>query len=597
MADPSQPLPEDETGSETSSARDRASEMERLRELLVGRERRELADLGRRLEEWELSPDEVAELLPDAIAQASGEDDRLAKALAPTLEAGIAESVHRNPQPITQAIYPILGPAIRKAISDTLSGFVDTLNRAIEHSFSRRGLAWRWEAWRTGVPYAEIVLEHALVYRVEQVFLIHGETGLLLGHAAVDESKSRDPDLVSGMLTAIRDFVGDSFEATDEGGLRTFKVGELTVLVEAGPRALLAAVVRGQPPRDLRTSLEETLETVHLQFRRQLAEFAGDDQPFQTVHPLLADLLETVVATDRPEERGRVARWAWIAVAVLLLVAIGWAVRGHIVFGRAVAALRSEPGITLLSAERGWGGWRFDGLRDPLARPPAQVVEGAVGHPADEVGGHWEPYLSFDPEIVLERARRLVAPPAGVELDLSDGRLVAHGTASARWAMAALARSRSLPGVSEIDLSGLEVSVPEDLEELRRSIESDRVLFALGSAGLEASALEALDRFARRMERLHEKATGLGYDTRLRLVGRTDSSGTEQTNRQLSEARARAVERALLERGVTVDEIVVEAVGDTAPLAAEPGERDRINRSVSFSVVLEGWTATDGDER
>ncbi|MDX1644289.1 MAG: OmpA family protein, partial [Thermoanaerobaculia bacterium] len=211
MADPSQPIESDDALSETPETEDPTAELERLRELLVGEERRDLARLERRFDDWELTPEEVAELLPDAVAQATGDDERLAKALAPTLEAGIAESVHRNPQQITQAIYPILGPAIRKAISDTLSGFVETLNRAIEHSFSRRGLAWRWEAWRTGVPYAEIVLKRALVYRVEQVFLIHGETGLLLAHAALDESKSRDPDLVSGMLTAIRDFVADSF--------------------------------------------------------------------------------------------------------------------------------------------------------------------------------------------------------------------------------------------------------------------------------------------------------------------------------------------------------------------------------------------------
>ena len=120
------------------------------------------------------------------------------------------------------------------------------------------------------------MLRHALVYRVEQVFLIHAETGLLLAHAASPDLKVTDADLISGMLTAIQDFVGDSFAPTEAGGaLRTFSVGEVTVMVERGPQAALAAVVRGQAPETLLPRLQDTLETVHLQFPG-LAEYNGD---------------------------------------------------------------------------------------------------------------------------------------------------------------------------------------------------------------------------------------------------------------------------------------------------------------------------------
>ncbi|MDX1645151.1 MAG: OmpA family protein, partial [Thermoanaerobaculia bacterium] len=379
----------------------------------------------------------------------------------------------------------------------------------------------------------------------------------------------------------------------EDGGLRTFKVGELTVLVEAGPRALLAVVVRGQPPSELLERMQETLETVHLQYRRPLADFDGDDEPFATVHPLLADRLETVVATDRAEGRGGAARWAWIAAALVVVGLVGWSMRDRVVFGRAVAALRAEPGITVLAAERGWGGWRFDGLRDPLARQPGAIVEAATGRAAGEVDGRWEPYMSFDPEILLARARRQLRPPEGVGIELDDGRLVASGSASARWALTALARARSLPGVDELYLGDLEIEVPEDLAAERRSIAGERVLFALGSARLDGAALATLDRIAGRIERLRDDAEAVGYDTVLRLIGRTDSSGTEQTNQALSEARARAVEGALLARGVEVDEIEIEAVGDSEPLsAAEVAEQARINRSVSFEIVFEGWSGT-----
>ena len=55
-----------------------------------------------------------------------------------------------------------------------------------------RSLKWRFEAWRTGRPFAEIVLLKTLVYRVDQVFLIHKETGLLLQHVVADEVRAKD---------------------------------------------------------------------------------------------------------------------------------------------------------------------------------------------------------------------------------------------------------------------------------------------------------------------------------------------------------------------------------------------------------------------
>jgi len=147
-----------------------AQELSELRELILGPERRRLRELERRLEAG-ATPEELAELLPEAIALRAGRDRQLARALAPTVESAIGESVRRNPREIASAIFPVLGPAIRKAIAETLAGLVASINSTIEHSLSPRGLRWRVEAWRIGVPYAQIVLKHALVYRVEQVLL------------------------------------------------------------------------------------------------------------------------------------------------------------------------------------------------------------------------------------------------------------------------------------------------------------------------------------------------------------------------------------------------------------------------------------------
>ena len=417
-------------------------ELAELRELLLGPERQRLRELERRLDAAGISGEELAELLPEAIALRTRQDRQLARALAPTVEGAISESVRRNPREIATAIFPVLGPAIRKAIAETLAGLVASINRTIEHSVSPRGLKWRLEAWRTGVPFAQIVLKHALIYRVEQVFLIHAETGLLLSHAWAPELEASDPELISGMLTAIRDFVADSFSPErDAGGLRRFSVGELTVMVEQGPRAVLAAVVRGEAPGDLHLRMQDTLETVHLQFAGALADFDGDASAFEPARPLLMELLTTVVATDQPRERRGAMAWLPWAVAALLLVLVlgGFAFRSHRRWTRAVSALESEPGIVLTRAERGGGRWRFAGLRDPIARDPSAVLAGAAVDSAD-VEQRWEPYLSLEPRMVLARARRSLAAPADVALSLAGDTLRLTGRAPLAWTIAAYFR-------------------------------------------------------------------------------------------------------------------------------------------------------------
>ncbi|NJM53355.1 MAG: hypothetical protein HC846_08145 [Blastocatellia bacterium] len=54
---------------------------------------------------------------------------------------------------------------------------VQSLNQSLEHSISPKGLRWRIEAWQTGKSFAEVVMLNSLIYRVEEVFLIHRETG------------------------------------------------------------------------------------------------------------------------------------------------------------------------------------------------------------------------------------------------------------------------------------------------------------------------------------------------------------------------------------------------------------------------------------
>ena len=190
-------------------------DLDELRELLLGPERAELDELREHIRSRSQRTIDLSEVLPDAILLRAGRDPRLMQVLEPLLEKALADSVRRDPRILAEALFPVITGAVRRAVASALQGLIESLNQIVETSISFRSVGWRIEAARTGKSYAEIALLRSLLYRVEQIFLIQNETGLLLQHVIADSVMVRDPDMISVMLTAIQNFVQDSFGAAD----------------------------------------------------------------------------------------------------------------------------------------------------------------------------------------------------------------------------------------------------------------------------------------------------------------------------------------------------------------------------------------------
>src|SRR6202020_2930098 len=167
---------------------------EELRHLIVAPETEGLAAVEERLNNLEKRTEDVSEVVAEAIhmRRATG-DQALADALAPTIQETLRESVRRDPHVLADALFPVMGPAIRKSITETLRSMLESFNEALEHSLSWQGLKWRIEAFRSGRPFSEVAMMHSLLFRVEQVFLIHRETGLVLSHVVAPQVATQDP--------------------------------------------------------------------------------------------------------------------------------------------------------------------------------------------------------------------------------------------------------------------------------------------------------------------------------------------------------------------------------------------------------------------
>lgn len=426
--------------------------LEDLRPLLVGPEQGRIQQLEERLTHV---GEMVADVLPEAVTQSRKKGEALAWSLEPIVGQSIGRVVRKDPGAFAEAIAPAMGPAIRKAVAHTLRAALERFNVALERSLTLASLRWRLEARRTGRPFAEVALLRTLVYRVDEVLLIHRDTGLLLERVTAGDGPSQDPDQVSAMLSALDTFTHEAFN--EDARLERFRVGPLAGWVEHGPTAILVAIVRGTAPESYEGVLREALERTHLALGKELTEFRGDTAAFAPAREVLMECL--LEHHEMPRRARRISPRAVAAlVAAIITIVAGllahrsW--REHRRFEALLGALQREPGLVVIGAERRGGLHAFTGLRDPLAEAPAAALARSGLDPAG-ASLQFDPFYSLHPSIIDRRAKRILRPPAGVTMTYRDGVLHAGGVAPRRWIERARSAAPLLPGVLAFDESRL----------------------------------------------------------------------------------------------------------------------------------------------
>ena len=562
--------------------------LEALRSVILEEDRAAIAKLQQKFDDPRQFAEAISSVLADAFALAGSRDEQLAEVLAPILERATQASISKNPGTMVGILYPLMGPVIRKSMAESLDGTLQRLNQAFKQSFSLQGVKWRLEALRSGSSFADVVLKHTVQFRVEHVFLIHRKTGLLIEHVAAPEAAAQDPQLVSGMLTAIQDFVRDSFEGTHKdggGGIDTLRLGDLLLWCEEGPFAFLAAVIRGNPPESLHAVLRESLTQIHDQFRSPLEEFQGDSAS-------LGDLVTPLGSCLRQQERPRetqLSRWLWVMPLVLLFVTGGWMISRAIDRSRVdtyVQRLREEPGIVVASAEFRDGKWQVSGLRDPLAADPA-VLLAESGVSSKRVVGHWGSYQALDPAIVIRRLAASLNTPLSVSLSVNRDTVEVTGSAPQYWVDRAKTLVAALPaGSPKVDFSALADVQDPEFVRLRDAIQGHVIAFDSNAdrpaRGKDASLDAAADEFGQLMS----VANRLGFSVRMMISGHADAKGNETANLSLSAARAEVVRSMLKARGIAPELLTVRSAGPLEPVQApNASPTAAMNRRVTFTVI------------
>ncbi len=543
------------------------SDLEQLRKLLLGSEYEDLLHLQQEFSDHSHTSEKISQVISEAIAIRSKRDDSISNALVPSVEDAIRVSAKRDPKRLSNALFPVMGPAIRESVAETVSAMMQQVNQLLENSLSARSIKWRFDAFRTKRTFAEVMLSETLVYQVEQVFLIHRESSLLINHLTSANAIVKDPDMVSSMLTVVTDFVKDSFVVDRQQNVKSIKFGQLNLLFEAGPHAIIVAAVRGIIPSDLQIAMREQLEELHRLYGSSLETYDGNAEQFpDTYQQLDRCLLSEKKEGESISEDDKSIPWpAIIVMSLLLLVPIAWWLYSYIEenkWNKVVANLQSEPGIVVLNHHRQDGEYIVNGLLDPLAKDPDEIIANDQQF-AGKVQLNMESYYSNEASFVNKRLLAILQPPATVTTNYENGSLQIKGEAKENW-IAGL--SNKLPyiwGITSVDTS--ELRPIEDLQilinQLVGSIEDVVIEFAPNSTELSSNDLPLVANLADKITSLTKHMHNSEQVFKVGVLGFADLSGSTSANNLISEGRARNIHQHLVDNGVSEENLLAKGLG------------------------------------
>lgn len=525
--------------------------LDELRDLILGLTPDELKVLQSWLKNKGKFTEEVSEILPKAVLLSIKKEDTLGAILLPVVEQAIFTSVQNNPKVLADALFPVMGAAIRKSISDTFREMIQSLNQTLENQFSVERIKWRIEALFSSKSFAEIVLLKGVKYHVKSVFLIHKETGLLIQDAYPDNAHLDEADMVSSMLTAVQDFVKDSFsdQLSSTDTLDTIKLNDFNVWLEDAPLAYLAVVIEGSPPESVRQIFKSNLESIHGKYAPVLANFEGDTDDGIGMKPFL----KNCVVAQEFEEKEKNNTKTYIILALLAVLIGVWAfysIQRNYRWNNFIETLKTQKSVVIIENGFESGKPYLVGMKDALQSEFGWIAA-QNDIDSNEINYRWTNYLSLEPEFVYTRILHKIKPPSEVITRLKTDTFLISGKASSVWIEKTKNYLADTENTLHIDISQLTPSEKDSILWIQKQFENYQLKFTFGVSQVNTENKELLDQ----MRIQFEKFQRFEPNSILNITVTLDNEGSLRGNVNFAKKRFRSVENYLLKNGLNRNSI------------------------------------------
>ena len=226
------------------------------------------------------SPDDMAEALGGVLAGAVRVQERrsrddLVDAVSSVVSEAIQVQIRDSRQNLVEALFPIIGELTQRYIGEIFRELQRNIDARLKSNLGPKRVVRQATAQLRGIEVADLELRDALPFNVREAFLIQSGSGLLL--ASAGSGATLDSDLISGMLTAVRSFMHDSFNRTElPEHMDEIQYGQQRIIIQDGRLCYLAVVINGIEPPGFRAELHRFLNRLHASQHKVLQDFDGD---------------------------------------------------------------------------------------------------------------------------------------------------------------------------------------------------------------------------------------------------------------------------------------------------------------------------------
>lgn len=198
---------------------------------------RQLDELRRVLLKPEALVDRISPVIADILAEQINQSrDEIARVIAPAISEAIRHQVYQAREDVVDALYPVVGQMIARAVAEAVRNLAQSIDERVRQSTSLMINPRYWQARLHGVSHGEYALREVLPFTIHEIFLIQRRSGLLICHYSAGPERP-DRDVISGMLTAIRDFAQEAFGREETGELGAIAYESRQIVLESGSAA------------------------------------------------------------------------------------------------------------------------------------------------------------------------------------------------------------------------------------------------------------------------------------------------------------------------------------------------------------------------
>jgi outer membrane protein OmpA-like peptidoglycan-associated protein len=541
----------------------------------------------------------IATILPTAIScEIKKSPTEIAKAIAPEMAIAIQEQIRLDPDSIATTLGPEMGEAIKNqimvekdamvdalypVIGSTISKYmvelVKTINDKVESAFSLEGIKRKIRAKIQGVSEAELILQEAVNYEVQAVFLIHKASGLVIREVHPALELRLEADMLAGLLTAIRSFVNEGIVQPGEfSELHQIEYDASQIILEVAGYCYLAAVVKGAPSQKFTQRLKKTLSRIVLKYGKLIAAYDGNPA---TIPNAVESLLEKLTKTEAQKKSSK-PPYAVLFIVACLLAIWGFVIyrsyRAYNIESQTANALDAAPELSIYRI--------VPEVRSGKLTLTGRVPDRYLKDKAGKIAAIAAPNLNLNNQIIAVNVPADPVQTAGEIqrvtwiFNQKDGIAI---TSKHDYGTKTVTLEGIVPDFNDAEqitqafkqIPGVEAVT--NIVQIRPILET-RIYFESGltqySSPDIASQLRAIRQFLDRNPKVY-----------LRIIGHTDYRGPETKNKMLGMQRARRIEQALIAEQINPARLQV--IGSTElPPGVTPDQPLWLSRCVRFEVFV-----------